>query len=90
MELRLQVPNELGELLGPDPAIGALEAIVAELLFRGSISMGYAGDVLGMTSVDALNWYESLGHQYPEKSHDEINSDLQTMIDFERRRREGQ
>lgn len=87
MELRIEVPEVLGELLGPDPARGALEAMVAELVFNEAISIGFAGDLLGMTSVDALDWYVRRGHEPRHKTAEEIDSDIQTWVDYERRRR---
>lgn len=87
MELRIEVPDLMAEMLGPDPERGALEALVAELVFNESISIGFAGDVLGMTSVDALDWYVGRGHEPRSKTDEEIESDIQTWVDYERRRR---
>lgn len=89
MELRIEVPQVLAEILGPDPSRGALEAMVAELVFNESISLGFAGDLLGMTSVDALDWYVRRGHEPRYKTADEIDSDIQTWVEYERKRRGG-
>ena len=57
MELTLNVPDELAEALGPEPERGALEALLAELVFEGDASVAYAGQMLGLTVGEAIKWY---------------------------------
>lgn len=89
MELRLEVPDVLAEALGPDPARGALEAMLAQLVYEGVISIGFAGDALGLRADDAVAWYEERGHTPRPMSEEQITSGVQYWVDHERRRRRG-
>ncbi|MFZ0217137.1 MAG: hypothetical protein WAM30_14495 [Candidatus Dormiibacterota bacterium] len=84
MELRLEIPDGLAEALGREPARGALEAIVAELLFRGDVSMGYASEVLRRPIVDVIGWYTDLGHTYPDYPAEELGKELDFWRDRDR------
>lgn len=87
MELRLDIPDVLAEALGADPARAALEAMLAQLVFEGAVSIGFAGDVLGLRSDDAAAWYRGRGHTPRPMSDEQIRSGLETIIDLERRHR---
>lgn len=81
MELRVEIPDELAESLGADPARGALEAIMAELLFQHEVSIGYAAEVLDRPVIDTIQWYTSRGHDYPDYSVEELQDDMRFWQD---------
>lgn len=89
MELRLEVPDVLAQALGPDPARAALEAMLAQLVYEGAISIGFAGDVLGLRSDDALAWYRERGHTPRPMSDEQITSGVKHWADRERDRPSG-
>lgn len=76
MELSLWLPDELKEVLGPKPERDALEALLAELAFNGRISVVFAGQVLGLTPAESIEWYTSRGHNYPDLTEEELADEL--------------
>lgn len=83
MQLTLDLPDELAAALGPQPDRGALEAILAEMAFTGTISVAYAGQVLGLTAGEAIRWYTARGHTYPDLTEDELTEELRFGDDWE-------
>jgi hypothetical protein len=76
MEVTLRLPDELKDVLGPKPERDALEALLAELAFNGRISVAFAGQVLGLTPGESIEWYTSRGHHYPDLTDEELADEL--------------
>lgn len=89
MELRLVIPDVLAQALGPDPERAALEAMLAQLVYEGVVSIGFAGDTLGLRADDALVWYRERGHDPRPMSDEQITSGVQHWAEHERNRRRG-
>jgi predicted HTH domain antitoxin len=89
MELTVNVPDELVEALGPQPERGALEALLAELIFEGHASVAYAGSVLGLSVDEAIRWYTSRGHSYPDLSDEDLAEDLKFASDSDATKEDG-
>lgn len=89
MELRLVVPDVLAQALGPEPERAALEAMLAQLVFEGAVSIGFAGDALGLRADDAVAWYRERGHRPRPMSDEQITSGVQHWEDRKRNRGRG-
>lgn len=58
MDVRLTLPDELFEALGPDPEREALEGLLLLLVGEGRLSLERAGKVLGLEDRERVeHWY---------------------------------
>lgn len=58
MDVRLTLPDEILEALGPDPEREALEGLLLLLVDEGRLSLERAGEVLGLENREkAERWY---------------------------------
>ncbi len=58
MDVRLTLPDEILEALGPDPEREALEDLLLLLVGEGRLSLERAGEVLGLGDREATTrWY---------------------------------
>lgn len=58
MDLRLDLPDEVVEALGEDPAREALEGVLLLLVGEGRMALDRAGDLLGLEGrAAAESWY---------------------------------
>lgn len=58
MDVRLTLPDEMLEALGPDPEREALEGLLLLLVGEGRLSLERAGEVLGLEEREqAEHWY---------------------------------
>lgn len=62
----LRIPDEVATLLGDDPGGAALELVLAQLVHEGRLSVGFAGQWLGLDRRGAIEWYRARGHPYPD------------------------
>jgi predicted HTH domain antitoxin len=76
MEMRITLPEEVLEALGEDPEREALEALLLHLIRREKISVGRAGEVLGLDKMAAIHWYTSHGHKYPNLTEEDLEDDF--------------
>ena len=74
--MTLNLPNELANILGPQPERKALEAVALLLVTEGKISVGKAGELLGLDRLSAIQWYTSHGLPYPDLDADDLAEDL--------------
>ncbi len=58
MDVRLTLPDEMLEALGPDPERETLEGLLLLLVGEGRLSLERAGEVLGLENREkAEHWY---------------------------------
>ncbi len=58
MDVRITLPVEALEALGPNPEREALEGVLLLLVGEGRMSLERAGAALGMGREEAARWYE--------------------------------
>lgn len=75
----LKVPEEVMAALGDDPQREALEALLLHLLREGRVSVAWAGEVLGLGRMEAVRWYTSRGHRFPDQTEEELVKDLENI-----------
>lgn len=76
MTLTLDLPKELAEVLSSRPEREVLEAVALSLVVRGRITVGRAGEILGMDRLEAVRWYTGHGLTYPNLSEDDVNEEV--------------
>ena len=76
MSINLQLPEEVIEVLGPEPEREALEAVLLFLVSEGRISVARAGEILGLDRLAAVRWYTSRGFYYPDLSEEDLAEEL--------------
>jgi hypothetical protein len=58
MDVRLTLPDEILEALGPDPEREALEGLLLLLVGEGRLSLERAGEILGLENREKVErWY---------------------------------
>lgn len=57
MDVKLTLPNEVLEALGPDPEREALEGVLLLLVGEDRLSLEQAGEILGLGGHEAARWY---------------------------------
>jgi hypothetical protein len=76
MTVQVDLPEEVLELLGQHPERRLLEAVLLQLIRDHQITVGYAGQVLGLRRDDAIKWYTSHGYDYPDLSAEDLADDF--------------
>lgn len=76
MSMKLELPEEVIEALGPEPEREALEAILLFLVSEDRMSVARAGEILGLDRLSAIRWYTSHGFYYPDLSGEDLTEDL--------------
>ncbi len=66
MNLQLELPNELAALLSPNPERNVLESVLLRLVRQEKISVARAGEILGLSRVEAVQWYSNQGFPFPD------------------------
>lgn len=79
----LRVPEEVVEVLGTDPDREALEALLLHLIRTEKVSVAWAGEKLGLDSVEAVRWYTSHGYPFPDYTEREIEEDFRHAERFQ-------
>lgn len=67
MDVKLTLPNEVLEALGPDPEREALEGVLLLLVGEDRLSLDQAGEILGLGGrEEAARWYAGRVHARPD------------------------
>lgn len=72
----IPVPRVIVELLGDDPERETLEALLLHLIREERISVGRAGEILGLDKRSAIEWYTAHGHRYPDLTKEDLEDDF--------------
>lgn len=77
MDLKIELPVEVMEALGPRPEREVLEGVLLLLVSEGKMSVARAGEILGLEGrLSAIRWYTGHGLPYPDLSEEDIDDDL--------------
>jgi predicted HTH domain antitoxin len=77
MNLKVELPAEVVEALGPEPEREVLEGVLLLLVSEGKMSVARAGEILGLESrISAIRWYTRHGLPYPDLSEEDLTDDL--------------
>ena len=77
MDMRVELPAEVVEALGPEPKREVLEGVLLLLVSEGKMSVARAGEILGLKGrVSAIRWYTGHGLPYPDLSEEDFADDL--------------
>jgi hypothetical protein len=78
MDMRVELPAEVVEALGPEPKREVLEGVLLLLASEGKMSVARAGEILGLKGrVSAIRWYTGHGLPYPNLSEEDFTDDLE-------------
>jgi hypothetical protein len=80
MEVTIRVPDDLAELLGPEPSRALLEAALLQWVREERMSVAYAGQVLGLSPMAAIEWYTGHGYDYPALTEDEAEAEIKSAF----------
>jgi hypothetical protein len=72
----IPVPKAVARQLGGDPERETLEALLLHLIRQEKITVGRAGEILGLDKMAAIRWYTSHGFHYPDITPDEFDEQL--------------
>lgn len=75
--VEIRLPQDYVDLLGDDPARETLERGLLSLIQEERISVGRAGEILGLDKRSAIEWYTSHGYRYPDLSAEDLEADFQ-------------
>jgi hypothetical protein len=76
MTLKLDLPAEVVEVLGPDPEKEALEALLLHLVHQRRVTLAWAGERLGLDRWQVIAWYTSHGFAYPDYTEEDLEHDI--------------
>lgn len=77
MDVRVELPSEVIEALGPKPEREVLEGVLLLLVSEGKMSVARAGEILGLEGrISAIRWYTRHGLPYPDLSKEDFADDL--------------
>jgi hypothetical protein len=76
MDMRLTLPDEVLQALGPEPERTTLEAVLLFLVSEDKISVARAGEILGLDMMSAVRWYTSHGFYFPDLSEGDLAEGL--------------
>lgn len=77
MDVKVKLPAEVVEALGPEPEREVLEGILLLLVSEGKMSVARAGEILGLEGrIPAIRWYKGHGLPYPDLSEEDLADDL--------------
>lgn len=82
MDVRITLPDEVVEALGEDPERETYEALLLHLVRREKITVGRAGELLGLDKMAAIRWYISHGHHYPGLTAADLEDDFRFAEGF--------
>jgi hypothetical protein len=78
MDVRVELPAEVVEVLGPEPGRKVLEGVLLLLVSEGKMSAARAGEILGLEGrLSAIRWYTAHGLPYPDLSEEDLADDLE-------------
>jgi len=77
MNLKVELPVEVVDALGPEPEREVIEGVLLLLVSEGKMSVARAGEILGLRGrVSAIRWYTGHGLPYPDLSDEDVADDL--------------
>ena len=77
MDVRVELPADVVEALGPEPGREVLEGVLLLLVSEGKMSVARAGEILGLEGrLSAIRWYTGHGLPYPDLSEEDLADDL--------------
>jgi predicted HTH domain antitoxin len=77
MAIQLELPHEVVEAVGAEALEReVLEGLLLKLVSEGRMSLGRAGQLLGMTRWEAIQWYTGHGLPYPNLNEEELADEL--------------
>ncbi len=78
MDMKLTLPDEVHEALGPKPEREVLDGVLLLLVSEGKMSVARAGEILGLGGrLPAIRWYTGHGLPYPDLSEDDFADDVE-------------
>ncbi len=80
--MKLELPAEVIDTLGPEPERKVLEAVLLFLVAKDRVSVAYAGEVIGLDRLSAVRWYTGHGFYYPDLSEEDLAEDLRHAREF--------
>jgi hypothetical protein len=77
MNLKVELPAEVVDALGPEPEREVIEGVLLLLVSEGKMSVARAGEILGLRGrISAIRWYTGHGLTYPDLSEEDVADDL--------------
>jgi predicted HTH domain antitoxin len=76
MAIQLDLPQEIVDAVGSELEREVLEGLLLKLVSEGRMSLGRAGQLLGMTRWEAIQWYTGHGLPYPNLNEEELKDEL--------------
>jgi hypothetical protein len=77
MNLKVELPVEVVDALGPEPEREVIEGVLLLLVTEGKMSVARAGEILGLGGrISAICWYTGHGLPYPDLSKEDVADDL--------------
>lgn len=77
MYLKLELPAEIVDALGPEPKREVIEGVLLLLVSGGKMSVARAGEIQGLRGrISAIRWYTGHGLPYPDLSDEYATDDL--------------
>ncbi len=77
MNLKVELPAEVVDALGPEPEREVIEGVLLLLVSEGEMSVARAGELLGLRGrISAIRWYTGHGLPYPDLSDEDVADDL--------------
>jgi hypothetical protein len=77
MNLNLELPAEVVDVLGPEPEREVIEGVLLLLVSEGKMSVARAGEILGLRGrISVIRWYTGHGLPYPDLSEEDVADDL--------------
>jgi hypothetical protein len=77
MNLKVELPVEVVDALGPEPEREVIEGVLLLLVTEGKMSVARAGEILGLRGrISAIRWYTGHGLPYPDLSEEDVADDL--------------
>lgn len=72
MTFSLDLPPEVTEAFGDELERKVLEGLLLQLVHGEQMSVAKAGSLLGLNRLEAIRWYTSHGHTFPNYSVDDF------------------
>ena len=82
MDLTITIPEIVAKHLGDDPRRALLEPVLEEMVLAQTITIARAGEILGLDRWESAEWWTSLGHGYPNFTHEQLKDHLDTLTDL--------
>jgi len=77
MNLKVELPAEVVDALGPEPEREVIEGVLLLLVSEGKMSVARAGEILGLRGrISAIRWYARHGLPYPDLSDEDVADDI--------------